>query len=72
MFWKCIAFQTSLNCVFKMHYAIQLYVVVIVLISKKKHIAWKHGFIYNIPNFLIDHAPFIIPVEDTNDIFVFL
>jgi len=71
MFWKCIAFQTSLNCVFKMHYAIQLYVVVIVLISKK-NIAWKHGFIYNIPNFLIDHAPFIIPVEDTNDIFVFL
>jgi hypothetical protein len=55
-----------------MHYAIQLYVVVIVLISKKKHIAWKHGFIYNIPNFLIDHAPFINPVEDTNDIFVFL
>ena len=40
--------------------------------QKKKHIAWKHGFIYNIPNFLIDHAPFIIPVEDTNDIFVFL
>jgi len=72
MFCKCIAFRTALNCVFKVYYAIQLYVVVIVLISKKKHIAWKHGFIYNIPNFLIDHAPFIIPVEDTNDIFVFL